>query len=268
MIFERDSNCDSPYFTNVSKVTYITDTDLQTFTYLGYSYIIFVFDRTEFFDHNGKQQPIPEVILLGPGDFFNTRGYKGAGSIAIELPAQTIHIATGKPASELRNVIIDIKDLIPADIVDRMHSKLRVSTSFEEIKSILIDEIESELKQWNTQTKSSDVVKYIHEKKGLVSKQEIADLFCFSERTLERIFMKEVGTSPYLFISQIRFNNALQDLQLMNMDFSQLMLNYNYYDRSHFEKDFEKFMGKRIIQYKNGIPSLFEAALDRSYHKN
>jgi AraC-like DNA-binding protein len=45
------------------------------------------------------------------------------------------------------------------------------------------------------------------------------------------------------------------------------MEKYDYYDQSHFEKDFKKFLGQSIKEYRNDNNPLLMNGLSRAYIK-
>jgi AraC-like DNA-binding protein len=82
------------------------------------------------------------------------------------------------------------------------------------------------------------------------------------------MFNKEVGASPYQFICLVRFNFIIRELtENKHNSLEELIQKYNYYDHSHFEKDFKKFLGQSIASYKNDFNPLLSSALAREYNK-
>jgi AraC-like DNA-binding protein len=102
----------------------------------------------------------------------------------------------------------------------------------------------------------------------MLSVNELTEVFPYSERSLNRIFNKEVGASPYRFICLVRFNYIIRELEKSeHISLTSLIEQYNYFDQSHFEKDFQKFLGQSIKEYKNDNNPLLTNGLSRTYVK-
>jgi len=66
----------------------------------------------------------------------------------------------------------------------------------------------------------------------------------------------------------VRFNFIIRELEQQNYSsLDELISKYNYYDHSHFVKDFKKFLGQSIHIYKNDFNPLLSSALSREYNK-
>jgi AraC-like DNA-binding protein len=112
------------------------------------------------------------------------------------------------------------------------------------------------------------IVDYIYRQKGILPVSMLSEKFPYGERSIERMFNTEVGSTPYRFICLIRFNFIIRELEKQNyISMEELIERYNYYDLSHFEKDFKKFLGQSINSYKNDFNPLLSQALQREYSK-
>ena len=62
------------------------------------------------------------------------------------------------------------------------------------------------------------------------------------KRRLEQRFKNEIGISPKLFLRTCRINAVIEKMkENTSQSLTQLALEYNYYDQSHFIKDFKQF---------------------------
>ena len=65
-----------------------------------------------------------------------------------------------------------------------------------------------------------------------------------SERTLERIIKQSVGLSPKIFSRIMRFQDGLNCLRQTNFEnFTELAYQYDYFDQSHYNREFKEFTG-------------------------
>ena len=73
-------------------------------------------------------------------------------------------------------------------------------------------------------------------------------------RRLEQRFKTEIGISPKLFLRTCRINAVIEKMKdRTNESLTQLALEYNYYDQSHFIKDFKHFTGLNPLQFLKSI---------------
>ena len=110
------------------------------------------------------------------------------------------------------------------------------------------------LDQYHIQKPSTDyideAVSTIIKNNGLVSVNELLENAFVSRRTFERNFFQKVGLSPKYYIRILRFGyicNTIAGRKKVN--WSELIYNTDYYDQSHFIKDFEEFTGRSPEQY-------------------
>ena len=73
-------------------------------------------------------------------------------------------------------------------------------------------------------------------------------------RRLEQRFKKEIGISPKLFSRTIRVNNAIEQMKVKTgKSLTQLALENNYFDQSHFINDFKQFTGYSPSKFLKSI---------------
>lgn len=104
-------------------------------------------------------------------------------------------------------------------------------------------------------------VDYILEKEGMVLVNELLDILPFSQKSLEIKFKKFVGLTPVKYIKKIRFIKLMTKYQDKKIDIKDLIYMYNYYDHSHFYKDFKLFMKQSPKLYFNQDYPLIEKYL-------
>ncbi|TXD48494.1 MULTISPECIES: helix-turn-helix domain-containing protein [unclassified Polaribacter] len=92
-------------------------------------------------------------------------------------------------------------------------------------------------------------VDLIIEKEGLIKVNELLKIVPFSQKSLENKFKIAIGLTPGKYIRQYRFMKMMRKYESKQMDFKDLMYLYNYYDLSHFLKDFKLFMGQTPNSY-------------------
>lgn len=100
-------------------------------------------------------------------------------------------------------------------------------------------------------------IKIIFAKKGLVTVSDLLKEVAFSQKSLENWFKKIVGLTPGKYIRQHRFSELMRQYQSNEIEISDLIYQYNYYDTAHFSKDFTLFTGQTMKSFfKNDYPLL------------
>lgn len=269
MQFINNPNFNHSFFKDVTRINYLEDAKPQLISDYGYTYIMIRYDKIEAFNYKNQQVNIPEVFIKGTGDFFNVKAYKDSSWLSFELPNHILHNVTKIHSSKNRNTFIDLSLYVDEDIIDLLYKSLKKVQNISEITKIADKHLRSFYKDWSVLLPSVEIVQYIFSKKGMLSVKELTEIFPYSERSLERMFHKEVGATPYRFICLVRFNHIIRELKKkVHEPLLELIEQYNYFDQSHFEKDFKKFLGQSIKEYKNDDNSLLTNGLSRAYIKN
>ena len=100
-------------------------------------------------------------------------------------------------------------------------------------------------------------IDFIIEKEGLIKVNELLQVVPFSQKSLENKFKKIIGLTPGKYIRQYRFMRLMHKYTSKQIDLKDLICMYNYYDYSHFTKDFKLFMLQTPSTYfKNEYPLL------------
>jgi AraC-like DNA-binding protein len=242
--------------------------DMPPYLINDYGYTYFMFCYGDYVAHNykGERVPVPQKLLKGTGAFFNIEASKGNIWITFEIKNHVLHKITGVPSITSRNQLYNLEDYASSTTLENLYNDLKVVHEIEEIVDITDAHLSSYYKDWSKPLDSTPLVDFIYEKKGLLTLRELLDKYPYSERTLERLFKKEVGASPYRFICLVRFNYVIREIECNpDIAISNLIAQYDYYDHSHFEKDFQKFLGQSVTQYKNDFNPLLTHALARKF---
>ncbi|QOD61057.1 AraC family transcriptional regulator [Polaribacter haliotis] len=107
------------------------------------------------------------------------------------------------------------------------------------------------------------VLHTIHLKEGMISVNELLNEIPFGQKTLETLFKKMVGLTPAKYIRIFRFKNLMKQYESNKIDLKDLIYMYNYYDESHFAKDFKAFTSKSFKDYFKDEFTLIKKALKK-----
>lgn len=94
-----------------------------------------------------------------------------------------------------------------------------------------------------------EAIKIIRHKDGILSINDILDHINISQKTLETQFKKIVGLTPGKYIRLYRFIKVMRQYEQKEIDPKELMFMFDYYDRSHFAKDFKLFLRETPKSY-------------------
>lgn len=192
---------------------------------------------TAFFDENN--QPLPQVFLYGQTTQCTEHKAKQPfHNFGIYFQPTALKSIFGIDANELTNQHIDINELVKPIITDQLLNSTDTDQRIKLLSSFLMHQAkkrESENEKVN--------LAIIQLQKG-ESLKNIQTELNISERSLERYFNQQVGISPKLYARINRFQSALESIRHTQFDkLSDIAYQRDYFDQSHFIRDFKKFAG-------------------------
>jgi len=147
------------------------------------------------------------------------------------------------PMNELNNQNIPIDALNDRQIME-LENRLKETSDRETcirlIESCLLNRM-SRLEDLNYKR----LMAVVHSiRQGQYDISSLAQTACLGYKQFKRIFTAYIGANPKEFIRTIRFQKAVQLLQTQpHIPLTDLSFRCDYYDKSHFIKDFKEFSG-------------------------
>lgn len=86
----------------------------------------------------------------------------------------------------------------------------------------------------------------IHASQGKAPIAKLMQKYNFSRRYLEKHFLYAVGTTPAKYAKLYRFLMILNNMLENHLSRQEITTLFRYYDKSHFRRDFEYFMGEKV----------------------
>ncbi|MBA3536036.1 MAG: helix-turn-helix domain-containing protein [Tatlockia sp.] len=168
-------------------------------------------------------------------------------TILIKVYPWAINSLFNESANLFTNQSLGLADLINEQVVNLVEEKIHET---QELKALakLIQEFLIQLYQSNNH-KFSPPQRIIHIAQNLIdnpSQESIQDLarhYGYSPRSLERYFQTHIGLSPKKYMRISRFQKVLEKIQ-KGGSWASVAEQFNYYDQSHFIKDFQQFTGE------------------------
>ena len=167
------------------------------------------------------------------------------------------------PVFEYTEERIDLRTVFMASLVERYAGELKKSEDANQKGKLLEDFV---LKFYQANKPEPDcideVANRIVETNGLLHVNELIENVYMSRRNFERRFFKKVGLSPKYY-ARIRRISYLMNIIAgkKKVDWASIFSECEYYDQSHFIKDFMEFTGRTPQQYleeNNELANLVE----------
>lgn len=213
-----------------------------------------------FYIGNGTQKVIVdgnEMLLEGlmiAGQYFRSYNFSTnsiTDSIGANLHPTALHKLLNIDVSKIENTHAPL-----TQINNLFHQKLLPIFENSKDSNVLISNLNSFFfnapLHIDKNTEQIDLaISLIREKDGLLNVLDLVEEISISQKTLENHFKKIVGLTPGKYIRLYRFVKLMRKYESKEIDINDLILMYDYYDRSHFTKDFKLFMRQSPKTYFN-----------------
>ncbi len=232
----------------------------------GVTGLTYVYTKGQKTSLNTDEIELKNLILNGqfskPYNFkVNLPGF----SCGINFKPTALHKLTGLDISQFTNKHLNF-ELMKGDFSKKIKNLFEkhnndFKTLFINIENLLLEQ--PLLHNKNT-IAIDNTINYIKKKEGLLSVTDILEIVPFSQKTLESQFKKMVGLTPSKYIRILRFLNLMKQYENSTIDLKDLIYMYNYYDESHFIKDFKLFTSKSpSVFFKEDFSIIKEALKDK-----
>lgn len=228
---------------------------------LGFPSIAYIFSNKQEILFKNKKAAIKELVITG--QFYGTYDFfvnDVSTNIGLLLHPTSLYKILNTNISTLTNKITLLSE-INKDLAEKFeHIFKSYKDDLPNYEEKIIKLVESlPIKNDQSVSNIDKAVNFIIEKNGLLQVNDLLDIVPYSQKSLETKFKKIVGLTPRKFIRQYRFMNLMQKYQLHEIDLNDLIYNYNYYDKSHFIRDFKLFIPQSPKKFfKEDYPLLKE----------
>jgi AraC-like DNA-binding protein len=198
---------------------------------------------TEIFVNMGSSIPtINAEIALRPGTSY-LGGTMTRASIVSSLPNTNFVGIRFKPAGFPTFYRLPLTDIVD-EIIEFPEEALMKEIDMDESLPGRLDQFF--IRKMNPAfSQMTSLVETVGRYGGIISVDLLAEKHHLTTRTLERYFKREIGITPKLFISIVKFTHLNKRIRANNMEDSLLHIAYEmgYYDHSHLTRAFKKFSG-------------------------
>lgn len=231
---------------------------------IGNTHITCVFYGEQKTITHKTETPLTDLVISG--QFFRSYQFltlKASHSFGISFHPTALFKILNTDISELYNKHLQLSQY-NNDLYLILKPIIKNSDSSEAIVQNLNDVFKNINLYSNKNTDEIDkAIEIIKQKDGLLNIQEILDEIKISQKTLENQFKKIVGLTPGKYTRLYRFLKLMRRYESQEIDLNDLILMYNYYDRSHFTKDFKLFMQQSPKKYFNTNNRLLNEYLNK-----
>jgi AraC-like DNA-binding protein len=155
------------------------------------------------------------------------------------------------PTYEYTEERIDLKTVFKRTLIDDFVAALKNTDEINEKVKLLERFVLAQYKQNNPQPDFIDfAANVIIEKNGMLHVNELMENVFMSRRNFERRFFKKVGLSPKYYARIRRIAHVMNMIAgKKKVDWAVIFSQCEFYDHSHFIKDFIEFTGRTPQQY-------------------
>ena len=201
---------------------------------------------------NNKEDKLSSAGITGISDSFKIfKNSADIGTILVYFTETGFAHFASHPVNELFNISLSLDDIFKKDIVAEVEEKLALATTDKHRIKIIEQFLLSRIRDIKADKLITEAVTLIYQSKGAIRIKELNEQLFISQSAFEKRFRKVVGTTPKKFASIIRFNAALDSLNKAR-SLTELCYENNFFDQSHFIREFKLFTGQSPESFFSG----------------
>jgi AraC-like DNA-binding protein len=196
--------------------------------------------------------PVPKEFVAGLSIYSYKLFLNGNISVAgIVFKPAGLATLFNLPVYEYTEERIDLRKVFMPSVVEKYAAEIATATVGREKAKLLEDFV---LKFYETNKPEPDYIdeaaNKIVDSNGMLNVNDLMENIYMSRRNFERRFFKKVGLSPKYYARIRRIGYALSTvIGKKKVDWSKVFSDCEFYDKSHFIKDFQEFTGRTPQQY-------------------
>jgi AraC-like DNA-binding protein len=155
-----------------------------------------------------------------------------------------------EPMQNLTNFVVDAELVISSKILNIRERLLEAVSPIEKLQVLEKQLLKVYLKKLNENPFVDFAVSQIIAAPNQCSIKTISDKVGYSQKHTINLFKDHVGVAPKEFLKIIRFQKAIQLIELQkSIDWTTVAFDCGFYDQSHFIADFKHFSGFTPTEY-------------------
>ncbi len=174
----------------------------------------------------------------------------------IEFKPGGAHRLTGYPQSELADRILDTEDYNPV-LSQAIKNRMEASADLRELICGLDGLFLSMLIKTDASDPAEEIASGVQRRNGNVSVRELSDQTFYSERQLNRIFLRSLGINVKTYSRLLRVNYAVRLMKSSGKAFAKQLYDMGYFDQAHFIHDFKSICGVAPTEYLKNLSDFY-----------
>ncbi|MBO6879577.1 helix-turn-helix domain-containing protein [Winogradskyella sp.] len=216
-----------------------------------YTAITFIFKNQHRFIYKKKETELSGLIVTG--QFYESFQFlveEKGHSFGMMLHPTTLYKLTKLDASKIKNKHVpldlfskELNDLLSPIFIEHEDNIPKL------VQNLKLAILKLPSKKDSIVNKIDKLIDHIHSKEGMLNTYDLLAYVEYSQKTLENHFKKIVGLTPGKYIRLYRFVKLMRKYESNTIELKDLIHMYNYYDHSHFTRDFKHFMKQSPKDY-------------------
>jgi len=194
-----------------------------------------------------------KVFIIGQTNKpFSSKISLDKDSIAIKLGIGLIKKLFGIPTSKFTNQIVSLSEIKNNSYEEKILCEIEKINDVHH-KRFVIEKI---LKKNDDECLFDLIIKRICNE-AIYKVKDLCSIIGYSERHLQRIMLLYTGFTTKEFLTLLRFERSKLMINRLNDEMSSIAYDNDYFDQSHFIKDFNKYSGYSPKQYKTTMSDFY-----------
>lgn len=182
----------------------------------------------------------------------------------VEFKPGGAHRLTGHPQSELVDLTLDTDDY-SLDLSHAVKSRMESAGDLQELVQGLDGLFLSMLIKTDVSDPAARIAFSMQKWNGTMSVRELSGRTFYSERQLNRIFLRSLGINVKTYSRLLRVNYAVGMMKCHGKAFTKQLYDMGYFDQAHFIHDFKSICGVTPTDYLKNLSAFYneECKFDR-----
>lgn len=196
------------------------------------------------FCNNYKNEPISALTVSGIRKNYRRFSYNAnTGTILISFTETGAFSLFGKTVFDLFGLAEPLENLIKSSLVKELQERIVLAQSIQERLMLIEKFIIASLKISTPDKLILYAIAEIQSAKGLNRIKGISNQLNISQDAFEKRFRNIVGSTPKQYSTIVRMKSIVET-EKQNKSLTELAYNFEFYDQSHFIKQFKDFAGQ------------------------
>ena len=209
---------------------------------------------------SGSKFKLQDLIIAG--QYFQSYQYNSSPGISlfgITLHPTALYKLLNTDISVFTEQHISLDTILTDHPLLNIQNKIDNTPGFKDKIKVFENALATLTLHENAETVIIDTaIEKIKEQNGCIHIGDLSAELGISTRGLQTKFKKIVGIPPNKYARILRFFYLLKELEASKETFANIIIKYNYFDHSHFTKDYEAFMGKKVSTLDSPHNELFK----------